>query len=192
MARALIVLLPSQALAQQEAHPAPGLKVTVLEGEGALNSIRNGIARDIVIEVRDETGKPVGGATVTLSLPAFGPSGLFPTGANLTTVTDAQGVARARGFQPNQLQGEFSIKVLVSHQGRTESVIITQTNVTAVDAPPKGRSNQWLILLGIAAGGGAAAALALGGGKKNTNSSPPAQPPGISIVPGSATVGGPR
>ncbi|MBL8237975.1 MAG: hypothetical protein JNM66_11180, partial [Bryobacterales bacterium] len=57
------------------ALPAVSLRVLVLEGANAINSIPNRSATFPVVEVRDENDLPVEGAEVVFELPATGPGG---------------------------------------------------------------------------------------------------------------------
>ena len=45
-----------------EAQNSNGLKIVVVEGDGAINNIQTGSGRKPVVEVRDEDDKPVAGA----------------------------------------------------------------------------------------------------------------------------------
>src|SRR5689334_10476333 len=79
--------------------PAPKLNIVVVEGEGAINNIRQRTAREPIVQVEDENHRPVAGAAVVFTLPSNGAGGAFANGAHtLTTVTDAQGRAVAHGF----------------------------------------------------------------------------------------------
>ena len=53
------------------------LKIIVLEGNNAFNSIPLGRAVTPIVEVRDDNDFPVEGATVVFTLPTTGPSGVF-------------------------------------------------------------------------------------------------------------------
>src|SRR6059036_2707594 len=103
------------------------LKIVALEGEGAFNDIRRKIARDPVVEVRDEANRVVAGAPVVFSLPDSGPSGTFAGGSRIfTATTDAQGRARGEGLKPNSIEGRFNIKVTASASGRSGTAVISQ------------------------------------------------------------------
>ena len=83
-------ILPLVAAAQQAAAPrAPlqtSISIRVMEGDGAINSIKLHRAHDPAVQVLDATGAPVAGATVTFLLPASGPSGTF-AGSGLSSGT---------------------------------------------------------------------------------------------------------
>ncbi len=130
------------------------LKILVLQGEGAINNIRQRTARDPIVEVQDENNRPVAGAVVTFLLPDRGASGTFANGAkSLSVTTNAQGQAVATGLQPNAVEGQFDIHVSASHQGQLASATISQSNAIAGAAAA-----------GAGAGAGAATAAA-GAGK---------------------------
>src|SRR6185503_16671003 len=87
------------------------LQVVVLEGQGAINNITRRTARDPVVQIVDQNQRPVSDATVTFLLPQSGPGGVFLNGsATVTTITNAEGKAFARGLQPNDVAGPFSIE----------------------------------------------------------------------------------
>ena len=57
--------------AQDQAGPAK-LNIVIVEGEGAINSVRQRVAREPVVQVEDENHKPVAGAAITFLLPNQG------------------------------------------------------------------------------------------------------------------------
>jgi hypothetical protein len=179
-------LLRAPAWAQQ----APtGLSITIIEGEGAINNIRQRVNREPIVQVEDENHRPIAGAVVVFLLPNQGASGTFPDGSRmLMTVTNNQGRATARGIRPNNQNGPLQIQVTASFQGLTASSIITQTNLAGAAAASAGLSTaaKWAIILGIA--GGAAVAggvIATHSGGSGSSSTPP-----IVITPGgNPTVG---
>src|SRR5579864_98694 len=109
-------LLPAPALAQDQG----GLNLVIVEGDGAINNIRQRTAREPIVQVQDENHKPVAGAAVVFLLPNQGASGVFANGArSLTVTTDAQGRAVAHGFRPNSVSGKLQMRVTASYQGKT-------------------------------------------------------------------------
>lgn len=124
---------PPALLAQTTSGPI--LKIVILDGEGAINNIRQRTAHEPIVQVEDENRKPVAGALVLFTLPDRGAGAVFADGTKTSMVyTDAQGKAIARGIQPNQVTGKFKIKVDVSYQGRTASAVINQSNITMAAA----------------------------------------------------------
>src|SRR5262245_38637633 len=118
-------LLSVPAFAQQ----ATGrLQITVVDGEGATNQVGQR-ASDITIQVRDENGQGLSRAGVTFFLPNQGSSGTFPDGSTaLTTTSDSQGQATARGIRVNGLPGVMQIRITVSYGGQMANAIVTQIN----------------------------------------------------------------
>ena len=176
----------------QEAGSSPRLNLVIVEGDGAINNIRQRTAREPIVQVEDQNHKPVAGAAVVFMLPDHGASGVFANGSRtLTTVTDAQGRAVAKGFKPNNVQGQVQMHVTASLSGQIANATITQTNTVAAvtgAAVGAGISAKLIVVLaiaGAAAAGGAIAATRGGG------SSTPAVTP-ITITPGTGTVGAPH
>src|SRR5579859_5865700 len=98
--------------------PPDRLKITILDGEGALNNIKLRTAREPIVQVTDENHKPVAGATVVFLLPGNGPGGTFIGGTKTMTVTtDQNGQAVARGLKPNGQSGQFVIHVTANFEG---------------------------------------------------------------------------
>ena len=177
------------------AQVAPMLNLVVVEGEGAVNNIRQRTAREPVVQVQDENHKPVAGAIVVFTLPSNGAGGTFANGARLLTVTtDNQGQAVARGLRPNGIKGQFQIRVNASHNGQTAAISIAQTNAllsasgAAGGAAVSGKLIAVLVAVGAAAAGGIVYATHNGGGTTSTATIPA----GATITAGGGTVGPPR
>lgn len=165
-----------------------------MEGEGAINNIKQRTSRDPVIQVVDENDRPVAGVAVVFTLPSRGASGVFANGArSLTILTDSQGMATATGLTPNNVAGNLSIQVSASHQGQTASAVIAQTNVAA----GAGMSAATIGIIGaIAAGAAVGAVIAFSGDDSTPSpggpSTPPTTPSGTATVrPGGVTIGAP-
>ncbi len=183
---------------------APKLNVVVLEGNGAINNIRQRVAREIIVQVEDENRKPVSGASVSFTLPDQGPSARFSNDSRNSVVqTDSVGRATVRGLRVNSIPGKMEIRIRASFQGQTASASIVQTNVVVATAAAAGAAGAATaaagmgkvlaivaIVAGVAVGGGIAAASRGGGGG---TPAPPLFPPstGTSIRPGLPVVGTP-
>jgi hypothetical protein len=170
------------------------LKINVLEGEGAKNSIRARTAAAPVVEVKDAADKPVVGAEVIFQLPAVGPSGIFNGWLKSQTVrTDEQGKASATGYTPNGESGRFNIKVTATLGTQTGQAIIAQANVdgdgTSGGSASK-KSGTWKYVLGIGGAAAVIAAVAATRGGTSTATTVAAIP--VSITAGGITVAGPR
>lgn len=176
------VMLSSLGTAQE---PAPRLKVVVIEGENALNNIREHRARDPVVQVVDGANMPVKGAAVTFLLPDSGPSGEFSGGLrSLMVMSDDRGQATGHGLTPNRLAGKYQIRVVASYQGEMALAVIDQTNAEAGETGGHFLSKKVLIIgvIAGAAAAGAAFGLMNHGGAGAT---PGSAQPGIVIVSGS-------
>jgi hypothetical protein len=192
----LACLIATQAAppaAGAQAEGAPGLQIVILDGEGAINNIRQRTAREPIVQVQDENHRPVAGAVVVFSLPERGAGGAFANGSTTMTVTtDAQGRAVATGLRPNSVQGNFQIHVSASNQGRTATAVINQTNSLSAAAAAGGISAKTLAII-LAVGGGAAVGgivAATRGGRSAPTAAP--GPPATTITAGTPTVSAPR
>src|SRR6266849_9217645 len=128
----VLQMYPASALAQETSSQ---LNIVIVEGEGAINNVRQRTAREPIVQVEDENHKPIAGAAVVFLLPNQGASGVFANGSHtLTVMTDSQGRAVARGFRPNNVQGKFQMRITASHQGQIASTTISQTNAVSAAA----------------------------------------------------------
>ena len=182
------------ALAQIPTPPQPtgayqvkSLRLIVLEGDNAVNSIQARIGTPVVVEVRDENERPVQNASVTFTLPATGPGVTFADGQrSQTRTTDIHGQAGTSGLITNGIAGKWAMRVTATHQGLTSSTLIAQTNsAKARELGATGKSGgkwKW-VLLGVAVGGGIVAGVYFG---TQSSSSP------VSVTTGPVIVSGPR
>ena len=189
LALVLTLALSGQPLLHADAPPAPQLQITILDGEGALNNIKQQTAREPIVQVEDENHRPVAGALVIFSLPQSGASGTFAGGSiEFDAVTDAAGHATATGLTPNKVIGKYQIQVTAKYHGLTAHTTINQSNYMGsnVSAAAQAASHAFplkAVLIVAAVGAGAAAAAVLA-----TRSSGNA---GATLVPGTGTVGAP-
>jgi hypothetical protein len=188
----LLFNLFSATSAQAQGQQAvTGLSITIVEGEGAINNVRQRVNREPIVQVEDQNHKPVAGAVVIFFLPDSGASGTFANGSRmLMTVTDNTGRAAARGIRPNGVSGQMQIRVNASFQGLTASSVISQTALAgSAAATGAGLSTaaKWAIILGVAGGAAVAGAVIA----THSGSSSPSTPAPIVINPGTPTVGGP-
>src|SRR5437868_1445425 len=109
------VPLAPPAVAQDAAAPVGKLTLVIVEGEGAINNIKQRTSRETIVQVEDENHRPVAGAAVAFALPTNGASGTFANGARTaTSFTNNQGRAMIR-LKPNTSLGKFQINVTASH-----------------------------------------------------------------------------
>jgi len=182
-----VALTPRLGAAPQE--NSGGLKINILEGEGAVNNAKQRTAREVLVEVEDENNRPVAGAVVMFTLPDRGPSGAFASGGkSMTVTTGPDGQARAIVQEINNAKGNMRIRVDVSHEGARASTYVTQSTVAAAAG---GAGKAALIILLVAGAAGGAIAATQGGGGGGGPAPTPAPTPTATINPGTPTVGGP-
>lgn len=194
---AVLISIPATSVVEAQ-NVAPMLNIVIVEGDGAINNIRQRTAREAIVQVEDENHKPVAGAAVIFALPGQGAGGTFAGGANsLSVVTDSQGRAVARGFHPNSVQGQYQIHVTASINGQTANANINMSNAlvvgagtTAAAAGISGKLIAVIVIVAAAAAAGGAYAATHSGGGSNSNSSTAAA--AITITPGTGIVGPPK
>jgi hypothetical protein len=134
------VLLCCQfALAQQA--PA-SFSIGVVQGDGAINFVNHKPAQIPVVKVQDSSGHALAGAKVKFQAPDSGPSATFKGARIFAAVTGSDGTARAAGFTPNAVAGQFMVNVVAEYDGQTAEKQLTQNNVT----PPAKGSHRKLAL----------------------------------------------
>lgn len=171
-------------------QPAAGprsISIVIVEGEGAINNVRQRIAREPIIEVVDENKNPVPGALVTFLLPQNGAGAVFADGSRMMTVmTDESGRAVARGLRTNTLDGNWQMRVTASFQGQTATATIGLVNAAVAGALAGAKLWALLAILGGAAAGGVIYAT-------QTGSTPAAAArPRTTVTPGTPTVQPPQ
>ena len=163
------------------------LSVVVVTGEGAIHNIIRQVVVEPIVEVRDEQGRPVAGATVLFSSPESGPSVSFLDGSRRMTVrTDESGRARARGMVPNIQEGAYMIEVTATMAGLRANGSIAQTNAVPAQTAAKKKPFAWKLLAGVAAAAAAGVVVAV----QKSDKTGPAQ--STSLTLGSIQVGPPR
>ena len=176
------------------AQDAPKLFINIVEGEGALNNVKQRVNREPIVQVEDENHKPIAGAAVVFFLPTSGPGGAFANGSQtLTVTTDSLGRAAATGIRPNHQTGQMQIRVTASHGGLTASAIITQMNIVGANVGGGlSTTAKVLIVVGIVAAGATAGAIAAtrGGGGSSSSTIPGGT--SVTITPGTPSVGAPH
>lgn len=187
----LVSLLFMNLLRAQE----PALHITVIAGEGITHNVTQFEKEekkgrfDPVVQVEDQNGKPIQGASVIFALPAQGPGGTFPnSNPTLLVTTDPHGRATARGIRWNKLTGPFSIHVTASYKGLSANATIAQTTISASihASGPFGVSDRTWVIAGVvllAVAGGVIAARNLRSGANGNV---------LTATPGTPVVGGPQ
>ena len=181
----LVCLVLTNLLRAQE----PSIRVLIISGQDEIHNVNRKIQTQPQVEVQDQNRNAVQGAAVVFTLPQQGPGGTFENGSNtLTTTTDRQGRAIARGVRLNKQLGPFSIRVTASHEGKTASATITQTNVSGTPASGSafGVSTKAWVILGISVVAVAGAVIAAHNLSNGSN------PNTLTIIPGIPVVGAPQ
>ena len=126
MVRLLVTLLLAGSLAAQEGPRDPtALRIVILRGAGIVHPTGSSVSMPLAVEVTDQAGNPVQGATVSLRLPSFGPSGTFLNG--LTTeivITGKDGRAAASKLRFNDTPGTVEVRLAAGKgQARANATI---------------------------------------------------------------------
>jgi hypothetical protein len=117
------------------------LFINILDGEGALNNIRQRDAREPVVQVTDENHKPVSGALVLFLIRNgdHGATATFNGAQSLTVTTGADGTAHASGLQVGRNPGTYTIAVTATVGVIVATAVIHQSNViTALNSATQG------------------------------------------------------
>ena len=107
------------------------LHITILDGEDALNNVRERTAREPIVQVEDENHKPVAGALILFSIQngGTGATGTFNGLSTLSVTTDSEGKAIAHGLKPNATSGSYTIGVTATLGALVATTIIHQSNI---------------------------------------------------------------
>lgn len=134
----------ASAVGQSVAAVPMSLHITILDGEDALNSIRERTAREPIVQVEDENHKPVAGALIlfTINSGPEGATGSFSgVSSTLSVTTGADGRAIAHGLLPNKTPGKYTISVSATLGTLVATAIIHQSNVAGT-GPGESSSSQ--------------------------------------------------
>lgn len=185
IAIALLVAL----LSARPASAVAILQLRVLEGDGAVYAAGSRGTRGVTVQVTDETGQPIEGATVSFALPKEGPGGSFADGLKTAIVTTkADGRASVWGMQWNHTPGQFEIRITALRDHARAGIVCQQYLSDKISARAGGSGtftsahhiNYKWILIGLAAGGGVLGAMAFAKGRTSqTPGVAPTLPPTI-------------
>jgi len=179
------------------------LHIQVIEGEGAVNASGSHNARPLMVEVTDETGKPVEGASVSFHLPEDGPGGTFGNGLRTdVTVTDVRGRANLHSIVLNGTPGRLAIRIVASKEQARAGMVSFQyiAEPKSGAAPEKSSKHspsflhgpiKWVIIAALAGGAAAAGAVLAGKSGSGASNTPATTTSTISIGTPSLTVGKP-
>jgi hypothetical protein len=130
--------LPLSAQLASQSDPAI-LLIRIVEGEGTVYPIGSRATRGVTVQVTDETGKPVDGATVVFRLPQDGPTGTFSSGMPTEVVTTtADGRANVWGMQWNRVTGPLEVRITAAKgQARAGTVCGLYLSNALVSSEPR-------------------------------------------------------
>jgi hypothetical protein len=186
IAKALVCVLSCIATAQVAI-----LQIKVVQGEGGVHRGGSRVSKPLTVQVTDQTGAPVEGATITFHLPGEdGPGGQFGNGLPTDVVTtDATGRASVGSIRFNNIAGPMEIRITaVKDQARAGMVslqYIADAGARPTQAVKYGRKKWIIAALAVV---GAATGLALASGGNGDNQTPP---PTVSIGAPTITIGRP-
>jgi hypothetical protein len=156
----LIVWLPVWAAADEAAL----LQIHIIEGEGAVYALGARATKGVTVQVTDETGKPVDGATVSFRLPDDGAGGAFSNGSKTEiATTQADGRAGVWGMQWNRTSGAFELHITAA-KGQARAGTVCGLYLREGQAPEAGSGHSsnrkwlWIALAAAGAAGGAGVA----------------------------------
>ena len=143
------------------APPPGGLKIVIIEGEGAINIVQQKTAVRPIVEVRDRNDQPVAGAVVRFAIQ--GGRASFNGARVLSVTTNAAGRAAVGTLMPSAA-GSVQIAATATFQGQIATATIVQTNfLTAAAAEAAGSAAAGGGAAGGGAGGAAGGGTAAGG-----------------------------
>ena len=107
-----------------------GKAASVIASSGTPQSatVNAAFASPLVVAVKDASGNPVSGVTVTFTAPASGASGTFAGGVN-TATTNASGAASSAVFTANATAGGYSVTASVAGVSTSASFTLTNTAI---------------------------------------------------------------
>ena len=173
--RSLALLAIWLPLPGAQADPAI-LQIRVLEGEGLAYAAGSRATRGITVQITDETGKPVEGASVSFRLPEDGPGGSFSSGSKTEVATTGSGgQATVWGMQWNRTIGSFEVRITAA-KGQARAGTICPLYISEIPSARSierdsrigsGSSHKW-VWIALAAAGAAGAGFAAASGSKST------------------------
>lgn len=184
-----VVALPASAGLNPSEIPSQAvsiLQIRIMEGEGGIHTAGTRAIRPLVVQITDETGKPVDGVSVSFRLPEQGASGHFGNGLRSEVVTsNAEGRAVAWGIEWGNSVGSVEMRVTAAkgeaRAGTMASFYVRQAGVASEarklqadssrESPsvsPRSRI-KWLTLTALVAGAAAGGVVAAAGASRSPN-----------------------
>ena len=171
---------------------AEELQIRVIEGDGGTYAAGSRATKGVTVQISDETGRPVAGASVGFRLPDNGPSGTFASGARMEIATTGpDGRATAWGMQWNSAIGPLELHVNAAKgQMRAGAVVSLYLTQPVKELGDKGVSRSHKKLwIALAAVGAAAAGVSIAAASKGAAASAASATAGASTLAiGSPTI----
>lgn len=124
-------------------NAAAPASITAASGTPQSAQLGAAFASPLVALVKDSSGNPVSGASVTFTAPASGASGVFPGGVlTYTASTNASGLATSAVFTANSTQGSYSVLASVSGVATPASFALTNVQRAAASVTASGGTPQ--------------------------------------------------
>jgi hypothetical protein len=144
-----------------------GLNIRIVEGQGQKYALGSHATRGVMVEITDNLGKPVEGATVTFRLPDQGSGGVFSNGSKTEVAASrADGRVQVWGMQWNRTPGPFEIRITAAKGEAHAGTILPLSLAEASETPPPKTvssghfGHKWLwVALGVGAAAGAGVAV---------------------------------
>ncbi len=115
-------------------NPAGGVEsLSAINGMGQTATVNTAFQNPLVAMVKDGTGSPLSGVTVTFTAPSLGASASFGGVPSTTAVTAANGQATAPTFSANAMAGSYN--VIASATGIATPASFALTNTPQVPRP---------------------------------------------------------
>jgi hypothetical protein len=183
--------------------PTKGFTIAVLQGDGVLNPLPRPPQTHVAIRVADPKGLPIKNAVAVFEFPEGGASSTFSDGGSVKVLlTNERGEATA-DLKSNEVPGKYRATITVNYLGQSSLVRLNQENAFPYRTPTaegnrllrkrgfRLSTKTLLIVAGVVVGAvvGVVAAHHGGASGSQTNN-PPAGNGGITITPGTGTVGG--
>lgn len=187
--------------AQQDADltaPTKGFTVAILQGDGLVNPLPRPPSSHLSIRVNDTKGLPIRNAVAVFEFPAEGASASFPDGSMVKVIlTNHKGEATV-DIKSNEVPGKYQPTIMVNYLGQSSIVRLNQENtfLFRADAAAPGRrsirkagffSKKTVLIIGGVAVAGIVGTIFATHHTETPTTPPP--PSGITITPGTGTVG---
>lgn len=140
------------------------LHLRVVQGEGAVYAAGSRATRGVIVEITDETGRPVDAAAVTFRLPEQGATGEFSSGKRTEVLaTGPDGRAEVWGMQWGRETGAFELRITAAkgtaRGGVVSGLYLSDALKVAEAAPAKVGGSKKKLWIAVALGAAAAGAV---------------------------------